>query len=461
MKLTFLGAGGVRTPLVLQSIHHYRDRLPELDLCLMDVDGERLGLMQMVCRPWLEGSDPLSVTWTTDSRQAIHGADVVVTTFRVGGMASRVVDEQVPLRYGVIGQETTGPGGFAMALRTIPVLLDYVALIQALAPNAWLFNFSNPAGLLTEAITRLTGFERVVGICDNPSGMVRAAAGFLGVRPERLFPEYFGLNHLGWLRGLYLDGVDQVPRIVRALAAEGLRLEGMPFDPAQVAALGLLPNEYNFFYTDPRKTVENLRRSGQSRAQQIQPFNEALVAELRRLRDRQAEPAAVAAVYAGYLEQRHRTYMTIETGQPGREPAGEDPGAGATIARAAEGYTGVMLDLLTALLGEGSGAAAILNVPNRGAVAGMADEDVVEVTCFAGQGVVRPLATGPVPDHALGLMKQVKAYERLTIQAAVEGSYVRAVEALALHPLVPSFAAARAIVDDYIEQHGDYFPRLH
>jgi 6-phospho-beta-glucosidase len=467
MKLTFIGAGGARTPLVIQSILDYQHRLPLTQLCLMDTDAERLELMRLASKPRLAKRTAMQVEWTTDARRAIAGSDFIVTTFRAGLMESRVVDEQVPLKYGVLGQETTGPGGLAMALRTIPVMLDYVRLIRELAPDAWLLNFTNPAGMVTEAITRVAGFERAVGICDNPAAMIRSAAALLQVGSERLFPEYYGLNHLGWMRALYLDGVDQVPRIIQALK-DGARLDGLPFAVELVEALGALPNEYLYFYYESRRAVENLLRAGHSRAQQILPFNRELYASLRRIRDEEADPASVESAYARYLEQRHSTYMTLETLAPAaRVQAGEpahgrngSASQGAQIAAAAEGYTGVTLGLIEALLGGQSGSATILNVPNRGALPGMADDDVVEVTCFVRDGVIRPLAMGTLPDHALGLMKMVRAYERLTIQAAVEGSYALALQALALHPLVPSYETAKAILDDYLAQHGDYFPTL-
>lgn len=459
LKLTFIGAGGARTPLVIQSILDSQHRLPLEQLCLMDIDSERLELMRLASKPRLAKGAAFEVEWTTDPRRAVEGADFIVTTFRAGLMESRLIDEQVPLKHGVLGQETTGPGGFAMALRTIPVMLNYVRMIRELAPGAWLLNFTNPAGMVVEAVTRAAGFERAVGICDNPSSMVRAAAEFLGVQPQQLFPEYFGLNHLGWLRALYLRGEDQVPRILRALRQSGARLPGLPFDIGLLEALGAIPNEYLYFYYYPTRAVENLLRAGRSRAQQILPLNQELYASLRRIRDEEADPASVEAAYARYLDQRHSTYMTIETGAQAHTNGGAQSG-GERIASAAEGYTGVTLGLIEALSGSGGAPPIILNVPNRGALPGMADDDVVEVTCVARDGAVRPLAMGPLPDHALGLMKSVKAYERLTIQAAVEGSYALAVKALALHPLVPSYETAKAMVDDYIAQHRDYFPAL-
>lgn len=460
MKLTFIGAGGVRTPLVIQSILNFQERLPLDTVCMMDIDPERLELIKLACKPRLAKGAKFNIEWTTDARKAIEGADYIVTTFREGSLESRVIDEQVPLKYGVLGQETTGPGGFAMALRTVPVILKYVELIKELAPNAWLLNFTNPAGILTEAITRVGGFEHAVGICDNPGAMMRAAAAFLKVQPEQLFPEYYGLNHLGWMRSIYLNGKDLVPEMLHAMKRSGQVVEHLPFNTDELVNLGTIPNEYVYFFYYPRKSVENLLKSGQSRALQILPFNQELYAGLRRIRDEEDGPEKIQEIYLRYLEQRGSTYMSLETGKDVQAAAQPEKKQDAQQAmdESAEGYSAVALNVIEGLTSQQK--IMILNVPNRGAIPGMAEDDVVETTCLVGNGVVRPFAMGSIPDADLGLMKSVKAYERLTIQAAVEDSYATALEALTLHPLVPGYEIAKQILDDYLAQHGDYFPKL-
>lgn len=460
MKLTILGAAGIRTPLVLQSIIARQNQIGLDELALMDVDGKRLELMRALCEVLVGEADiGFKVTWTQDARTAIREADYVITTFRVGGMESRVVDEQVPLRYGVLGQETTGPGGFAMALRTIPVALDYVKIVQEEAPEAWLLNFTNPAGIITEAIINVGGHQRAVGICDNPPSMWRTAAAWLGVAPTDLLVEYFGLNHLGWVRAIYQDGQDKVPGLIDFIEAHGDgSLPGLPFEPGYIRMLGMLPNEYNYFYTSTPTVVENLKHAGQSRAQQIMPFNVALYETLDRLVHEDAPASEIETAYLKYLGQRGETYMSIETGHKHEFPLDLQQKT-TQMEASAEGYSGVALGVIESLRSP-AGGLSILNVPNRGAIQGMRAEDVVEVTCCLGHGVIRPLAFGAVPDHALGMMKRVKEYERLTIQAAVEKSYDLALKALALHPLVPSLSVGRSILDDYCQQHRGYFPRL-
>ena len=196
-------------------------------------------------------------------------------------MESRVIEEQVPLQYGVLGQETIGPGGFAMALRTIPVVLDYVKIVQEESPDAWLLNFTNPAGIVTESIINSGNHQRAMGIGDKPPSMWRAAAARLGLQPSDLLVEYFGINHLGWMRAIHHEGQDRLPELIDFIEShkEGI-LPGLPFEPGYIRMLGMIPNEDNYFYTSTQKVVDNLKRTGQSRAQQVMIFNVELYENL-------------------------------------------------------------------------------------------------------------------------------------------------------------------------------------
>jgi 6-phospho-beta-glucosidase len=454
MKIAILGAASVRAPLMLKAILKRQARSGLTDLALMDPDGERLELMGMVTAP-VEMGATFKITRTTDARAALTGADFVITTFRVGGMEARVVDERVPLRRGVLGQETTGPGGFAMALRSIPVLLNYVALMREVCPAAWLVNFANPSGLLTEAVTRLAGWERVVGVCDAPSSMGRVAAALLGAPPDEVFLDYFGLNHLGWLRAVTYAGQDYLPQLIQSLQSAG-GLPGLPLAPDFVAGLGMIPNEYLFYYYATRQAVDNILRAPQTRGEQLAEANQRLFAELRQLAGRD-EPAQCQAAYEAHLARREQTYMIHETGA-GRGLAFADPRL-AQVFSAGEGYAGVALNVIEALAGWAS-RPMILNVPNAGAIPGVPDDAVVEIPAWVSRQMVRPMAVRPLPLHCVGLMQQVKAYERLTLDAAREGSYTAAVMALALHPLVPDYATAKAILDDYRRELGPLLPAL-
>src|SRR3954447_1996083 len=338
MKMAILGAASARAPLLLNAIVERQTQLSLTDLALMDPDGERLDLIGTVTAAHERGAG-FKVTRTTDARAALAGADFVLSTFRVGGMDARVVDERIPLRRGVLGQETTGPGGFAMALRSIPVLLDFVALMREACPAAWLVNFANPAGMLTEAATRLGGWEQVVGICDGPSSMARVAAALLGTSPDELFLDYFGLNHLGWLRAVIHEGQDRLPQLIQGLQKSG-GLPGVPFPPELVAGLEMVPNEYLFYYYATRQAVNNALRAPQTRGEQLMEANQQLFSELRKLAG-QGEPQQRQAVYDAYVKQREQTYMEHETlTRHDLEPANPQL---ADVFAPGEGYPGVAL----------------------------------------------------------------------------------------------------------------------
>ncbi len=454
MKIAILGAGGVRTPLIVQAMAARQERLGLSELALMDVDGRRLEIVAGLTAGLERGGRlRFTVSRSTDPSVVLSGADFVITTFRVGGIRSRVIDERVPLAHGVLGQETTGPGGFAMAMRSIPVLAGYLDLMRALCPDAWLITFANPAGLLAEAAVRVGRWQRTVGICDAPASMGRVAAALLGVPSEHLFLDYFGLNHLGWVRAVEYGGRDHLPEFLQMIRGGGL--PGLPFSGELIAGLGMIPNEYLFYYYHAAQAVGNILSAGQTRGEQIAAWNEALYSELEVLRAA-GDSDGMSACYRAYLDRRGGTYMAGETGGA-HDVAGLDPAL--LQALAGEGYAGVALDLIEGLIGARQGH-MILNVPNRGAVDGMGSDDVVEVPAYVGRDLVRPLAVGAVPRHALGLMQQVKAYEQLTIAAATEGSYGKALQALTVHPLVRDDHLASAILNEYREQHGSLFPAL-
>jgi 6-phospho-beta-glucosidase len=451
MKIAVLGAGGVRTPMLVAAMAERRASLGLTELALMDIDAERLASIAALLGETTRGFD---VDVTTDSRAALSRADFVITTFRVGGLRARIADERIPLRHGVLGQETTGPGGFAMALRSIPVLLGYIGQMRELCPDAWLVNFANPAGLLAQAAVDAGGWSKTVGICDAPSAMQRVAAAVMNVQPDALDLDYFGLNHLGWLRAVRHAGVDHLPRLIAMLRSLG-GMPGLPFAPDFVAGLGMIPNEYLYYYYFARTAVDNLRKAPQTRGEVIAALNDKLFADLASLR-RRNDLAGMRQAHARYLDRRHETYMANETGGQGHLH-GLD--AAVLPALMGQGYAGVALDLIEALAGRGA-RQMILNVPNAGAIHGMAEGDVVETSAYVSRGAVRPLATGAVPPHCLGLMQQVKAYERLTVEAAVEGAYAKALLALTVHPLVQDRNVAQAILDDYHVAHAGLWPEL-
>lgn len=447
MKITVLGGAGLRTPLLVQALIRRQDTLQLDELSLMDIDGERLELVGLLTRG-LEKQARFKITRSKDPRQALAQADFVISTFRVGNMEARIIDESVPLSLGYLGQETTGAGGFAMGLRTIPVLRSYIEQMKELCPQAWLINFANPSGMLAEMIVNHTDWRRAVGICDGPSTLHAAVSSIINAPPGDVFLDYFGLNHLGWIRGVFFHQEDYLPQLLDMISTLG-KVPGLPFDAGLVTSLGLIPCEYLHYYYDRRRAVEDILQAEESRAEMLLALNQAFFSRLQGMQA--ADDESLSAAYRDYLLQRGKTYFQDKkTPIFDLDEIGDGKG---------EGYAGVALDVIEALSG-GHPRRMILNIPNHGAIAGMAPASVVEIPAWVEHDAIHPLAVGEIPAHCLGLMLQVKAYEELTIAAAIEESYAKAHLALSIHPLISDRRAAKAILDEYIQEHAPLLSRL-
>ena len=451
MKMTLIGAGGVRTPLILRAILNRNDWLGFTSIALLDIDKKHLDLIGKVSEPverGLKGS--VEILRTTDATAALDGADFVITTFRVGGMEGRIMDEKLALNHGVIGQETTGPGGFAMAMRSIPVMMEYIEVMKRVCPKAWLINFANPSGLITEAITSRHLWDRIVGICDGPSTLWAVAASVLNASSlQDVDLEYFGLNHLGWIRSIKYQTRECLPELLKMMQITG-GIPGYPFKPEFLLALGLIPNEYLHYFYASDQSLKKLKSQKKTRGEYLLECNNRLFLELQN-----SSGITTQDIYQKYLMERHATYM--ENFNPGNQSQGINLERVQELAP--EGYAGVALDFIEGIMGIKPGK-LILNVPNRLAIKGMDSRDVVEIPCQVNKGLVKNQPIGTIPDHCLGLMKQVKAYEKLTVEAVMEGSYQKAWLALAIHPLVRDEAKARLILNEYIAAHHVYFPKL-
>ncbi|MGI5129676.1 6-phospho-beta-glucosidase [Pseudonocardia sp. CA-107938] len=426
MKLTILGGGGFRVPLVHGAL---TSDCGVTEVVLHDVDAARLAAIAAV----LAGRPGPPVRTATDLDDALTGARFVFSAVRIDGLAGRTVDERVALELGVLGQETIGPGGIAYGLRTVPVALDVARRVAAVAPDAWVINFTNPAGMITEAMQQVLG-ERVVGICDSPIGLAARAARALGVDGP-VVPDYVGLNHLGWLRGLSVDGVDRLPELLaddaRLATIEEARLLGAGW----VRALGALPNEYLYYFYRTREAVAAIRDAPQTRGEYLCDQQERFYAAAA------AEPATAWALWQQVRDERDASYMAES-----RDAAGA--GERDAVDVATGGYQQVAVALMRALSG-GPPATMILDVRNGTAVPGLPSEAVVEVPCLVGPQGITALATKPLPLGMLGLLQQVKAVEQDTIAAAVTRSAELALRAFAGHPLVDSVGVAEQLLAGY------------
>lgn len=450
MKLTLIGGGGVRSPLFVMTLLRWQKGLDMQELCLMDVEPRKLELMGGLCNELVRrAGNPFRLTLTTDARSALAGADHVVTTIRPGFEQGRVLDERISLDHGVLGQETTGAGGFSMALHSIPVLLEYARLLKEVSPQAWMFNFTNPAGLVTQAL-RDAGFERTVGICDSGNAAQAALAKWAGVKPSAVNTEVFGLNHLSWCRHAYVGNEDLLPP---ALADNRFLHEYQSiFEPALVRQVGMFLNEYLYYYYYAEKALEAVRAEKLTRGEEILDLNRRLMAQLEEI-GVERDPDRALRAFFGYEKRRNATYMQYAHAE--HVQVHEEPFDAEIPQEAGEGYAGVALGIIKALT-TGEPIYTALNIPNEGAIPGIADEDVVEVSCRVDGNGIHPQPMDVIPPAQLGLMRSVKLYENLTVQAVRERSRKLAVEALMAHPLVFSYSRAIPLVDAFLSTQKEY-----
>lgn len=440
MKIALLGGGGFRVPMVYGALLARAQRLGLEEVALYDVEEWRLAQI----RPVLEGlererGEQLPFRSTLRLEEALEGADFVFCAIRVGQLEGRVVDEQVPLDEGVVGQETTGPGGICFALRTVPVMLELAQAVAERAPQAWFVNFTNPAGLVTEAIQDTLG-GRVVGICDSPAGLFRRVAAALGRRPEELWFDYFGLNHLGWLRGVHDGERDLLPDLLADDERLGSFEEGRLFGGEWLRSLGMIPNEYLFFHYFSSDTVGALRSGLESRG-------EFLLHQQAEFYDTNGRtPAEALDAWRATRREREATYFEEARAAAGMSAAEEWEDVG--------GYEGQAIAVVEAIAFN-ERRVLILNTANRSSLPFLDEQAVVEVPCVVGSAGIVPVAVGDVPGHARALIESIKEVERTTILAALTGSRELAVKALALHPLVPSVNTARRIFDAYVGRQAE------
>jgi 6-phospho-beta-glucosidase len=418
VKVAVIGGGSTYTPELVEGFGLRRDVLPVEELVLHDIDQSRLdvvgGLAERILRK-LEF--PGRLTLTTDRESAVEGADFVLVQLRVGGLRARLQDETIPPKFGCIGQETTGPGGFAKALRTVPVVLEIAEDTARLgAPGAWLLDFTNPAGLVTQGL--IDHGHRAIGLCNIPIGFQRDLAKQLGVEPSQVQLEHVGLNHLSWERRVMVNGVDRLPELIDGFSDQLGEDVDLPGD--LVRLLRAIPSYYlrYFYLTDE---ILEKQRSEQPRAEEVMEIERGLL-------EMYADPKL--DVKPKLLEQR----------------------GGAFYSEAAA--------MLVESLHTDRGDVQVVNVRNDGAIPNMADDAVVEVACRIDASGATPLPVEPLAPEMLGLVEQVKAYERLTVAAAVSGDRDLALKALMANPLTSQYRVAKPLLDALLEANREHLPRF-
>ncbi len=415
LKIAVVGGGSTYTPELIDGFVRYYDELPIREIVLQDISTERLDVVGGLARRMVaERGIPL--TLTTDRAEALTEADFVLTQLRVGGMAARALDERLPLKHGVIGQETTGPGGFAKALRTVPVMLEIARDVERYAPRAWMINFTNPSGLITQALLNYSRV-RAIGLCNVPVNMQRNIAHALGVEPKRVELDYIGLNHLSWVRHVWLDGEDVTERV---LANPEVQAE-YPLDADLLRKMGMLLNYYLRYYVHTDRVVAEEQAAERTRAEYLMEL-EAQLLEMYRDPSLREKPEL--------LEKRGGAY-----------------------------YSTAAVELIRAIA-QDRREVHIVNVHNSGALPDLPPQSVVEVPAVVGATGAKPLTCGRVPPIIRGLLGAVDAYEELTIQAAVSGDEDLAQLALLSHPLVPSWDVAKALWEEIKTAHRQYLPQF-
>jgi 6-phospho-beta-glucosidase len=404
--------------------------LPISEVFLFDTDVPRVVAMADLASQMAGG---VSVVVAGNPYDAVKDASFVVTSIRVGGAAQRAKDEAAAIGLDVVGQETVGPVGFAMAVRTIPAMVEYGQIVAEEAPQAWLINFSNPVSIITQAVHQETD-ARLIGICDTPMEMFEDAAHALGLPATACSYDYFGLNHLGWVRDVLFEGKGELHRIWDDDAKLMSAYRSPLFEPERLRALRLLPTEYLYYYYRPDVALAHMKKSGSSRGQHVAKLTEEFFQDVRR--GGTLVPPAIER-YQQYLAARDGSYMTLETGEtkPRVKPDWAE----------LSGYDRIALMTMRAIV-HNQGAIIPLDVANYGTLPFLDNHDIVEVPCRVDQDGPQPQVVGPIPDHPRELIERVKVYERATVKAALSGDRDELVDALALNPLVPSRDKAAQLV---------------
>jgi 6-phospho-beta-glucosidase len=415
MKLAIIGGGSTYTPELVDGFARLRAELPLTELALVDPDAGRLEAVGAVSRRiFAKQGHPARVLATSSLEEGVDGADAVLFQLRIGGQAARNVDETLPLQYCCVGQETTGAGGLAKALRTVPVVLDLADRVRRIAPEARIVDFTNPVGIVTRAL--LDAGHDAVGLCNVAIGFQRRFAAELGVAPERVQLDHVGLNHLTWERGVKLDGEEVLPAIIEKHAAELAEMIEQP--EWVIRRLGVIPSYYLRYYYGHDEVVEE-QRNAPSRASEVAAMEEKLLEMYR-------DPAV-------------------------------DEKPELLAKRGGAFYSESAVQLLASLVG-GKGDVQVVNVRNNGTLPFLDDQAVIEVSATVNRSGVVPLPQAPVPPMFRGLIAHVSAYEELALDAAIRGGRDRVEDALLAHPLIGQTDLATKLADALVAANAQYLP---
>jgi len=429
LKIAVIGGGSSYTPEFIEGLIDRYHELPTGEVWLADIPAGQKKLAtigELAKRMVGKYGYDIRIVTTLDRRPALDGADFVVTQFRVGGLDARIRDERIPLKYGCIGQETTGPGGFAKALRTIPVILGLCRDMESACPGATLINFTNPSGIITETILNHTEI-RAIGLCNCPVGMQNDVAAKFGCAASDVYCDFVGLNHLLWAQKILVRGRDVTDQVLAGAHENNEIMKNIPNLPVGqefFRSLGMLPIGYLKYYYMTKEMLAEYSRQAEAegvRGEQVKRTEEELF-------ELYGDPA-------------------LETKPP------------QLSARGGAHYSDAACDLISSLYNDKRDTQTV-NVRNNGANLDLPEGAVIERNCVIGKNGAEPIALGHMPLKIRGLVQLVKAYEQLTIQAGVHGDRDAALHALAIHPLVPSFTAAEAMLKELLSANAGFLPQF-
>ena len=426
LKVAIIGAGSTYTPELFDGFIKRKDELPVSEFCLMDINEEKVGIVSALAKRMLDANDiDCKFEVTTDLDYALAGADFVLSQIRVGGLEARAKDEKIPLKYDLIGQETTGIGGMFKALRTIPVVMNIAKRMEVLCPDAWLINFANPSGIIAEMILNNTNVK-MMGLCNAPvftKGNTKEL-----VVPEDakdVYIEYLGLNHLTWVTGVYCDGVDILPEKLEENITVGsmANISKIEMDPELTKSVrALLGSTYLTYYYFREQQLKKQKEAELSRAEECMAIEEELL-------------------------ELYKDESIIS------KPEVLDKRGGAMYSEAA-------VSLISAIHNDKQEEHTV-DVRNMGALDFMDDSDVVEINCIIGKDGAKPIKPRKeLSNHIKGLMRTVKNYERYTVTAGLNGNYEDAMLGLLIHPLIGDFEKGKACFDELLEAHKEYLPKF-
>lgn len=434
VKIVTIGGGSSYTPELVEGFIKRYDHLPVKELWLVDIEAgrEKLETVGALAKRMVKKAGvPMEIILSYDRREALKDADFVTTQMRIGRLPARVLDERIPLSHGMIGQETNGAGGMFKAFRTIPVILDIVKDIEELCPDAWLINFTNPAGMVTEAILRYTNFKKAIGLCNVPVNMVAGFAKMLNVDESQVTMQIQGVNHFIFATDVFVDGVSRFDELLNQYAH--LKLEdtiqmknfvSLPYSPSFIKGLKAIPCPYhNYYFFTKEQLEEELEqfKTGTVRGEVVSKTEEELF-ELYSHEELQEKPEQLAM-------------------------------------RGGAKYSDAACNLIASIY-TNKGDIQYVDVRNNGAIADLPMDSAVEVACRITANGPQPIATGTLKLPISGYVQMMKTFERLVIEAAIKGDRDLAVTALNMNPLCPSDEIANTVIDELLEAHKDYLPQF-